>query len=258
MLNKTDLATVNGLDMYYEIHGTGEPLVILHGAYMSIPLMGDIIPRLAAKHQVIAVELQGHGRTADIDRPFSYETMADDVAGLMAKLNIQQADIFGYSMGGGVALQLAMRHPETVKRLVIASASYTTDCYPPGFMEFFETMTLDMITGTIFEADYKRLAPHPENFPQLFEKLVEFDRKPFTWSEEAIQAIQSPTLLIMGDADIITLEYGVKLIRLLGGGKNGDIDGLPESQLAILPGTTHIGVISRVDWLDSMITEFLG
>jgi pimeloyl-ACP methyl ester carboxylesterase len=220
--------------------------------------MGEIVPRLAATRQVIAVELQGHGRTADImDRPFSYEQMADDVAALMVEIEVEQADIFGFSMGGGVALQIAIRHPEIVDRLVLASAGYNSDAYYPGFFEMVDTITPDMFVGTPIVTDYEALSPHPENFPLLVEKLVQFDSVPLDWSAEDIQAIVSPTLIIIGDSDSVRPEHAVDMFRLRGGGVDGELAGLPNAQLAVLPATTHIGVLFRVDWLDPMITEFL-
>jgi pimeloyl-ACP methyl ester carboxylesterase len=253
-------ASVNDLDMYYEIHGadTGTPLVVLHGAYMSIPLMGDFITRLADTRQVIAVELQGHGRTADIpDRPFSYEQLADDVAALMDEIGVEQADIFGYSLGGNTALQLAIRHPERVRKLVVASAAYNTGAYHPGFFEMVETITPELFAGSPVEADYMQLAPNPDYFPRLVEKLVQLERDTEDWPAEDIQGIESPTLIILGDSDSIRPEHAVDMFRLRGGGVNGDLTGLPNAQLAVLPATTHIGVLFRADWLIPMISEFL-
>ncbi len=255
---QTGYADVNGLRMYYEIHGAGEPLVVLHGAYMSINLMGEFVQRLAETRQVIAVELQGHGRTADIiDRPFSYEQLADDVAALMEEVGVEQADIFGYSMGGNTALQLAIRHPERVRKLVVASAAYNTDAYHPGFFEMVETITPELFAGSPVETDYRALAPNPEYFPTLVEKLVQLERDTQDWPAEDIQGIESPTLIIIGDSDAVRPEHAVDLFRLRGGGVNGDLTGLPNAQLAVLPATTHLGVLFRVDWMIPMITEFL-
>ena len=174
-------AEVNGLEMYYEIHGTGRPLVLLHGAYMTIEAMGEVVPELARTRQVIAVELQGHGRTADIDRPLSYEQMADDTAALLRHLGIEQADIFGFSMGGGVALQVAIRHPDLVRKLVVASASYTSDGMQPELLEMVPTITPETFAGSPMEAAYQELAPNPEDFPTLVEKLKRLDMTPFAW-----------------------------------------------------------------------------
>src|SRR5215218_1103772 len=254
--------SVNDLEMYYEIHGTGQPLVMLHGAYMTIETMGEILPSLAESRQVIAVELQGHGRTADIDRPLTYEQMADDVAALIGYLGIEQADVFGYSMGGGVALQVAVRHPEVVRKLVVASASYTSDGMYPELLVMIPTIAPEVFAGSPIEEAYLRTAPNPEDFPNLVAKLKQLDMTPYTWPPEDIRGISAPTLLIIGDSDAIRPEHAVELFRLLGGGVMGDLTGLPKSQLAVLPGTTHIappglGVLDRADWLVAMIVAFL-
>lgn len=255
---QTGYADVNGLQLYYEIHGAGEPLLVLHGAYMSIPLMGELITRLAETRQVIAIELQGHGRTADIpDRPFSYEQLADDVAALMGAIGVEQADIFGYSLGANTGLQLAIRHPELVRKLVLASASYNTSAFHPGYFEMVETITPELFAGTPVETDYRQLAPNPDGFATLVEKLVQLERDTPDWPAEDIQGIKSPMLIIIGDSDSVRPEHAVDIFRLRGGGVNGDLSGLPNSQLAVLPATTHIGVIFRVDWMMPMMTEFL-
>ncbi len=255
-------APVNGLEMYYEVHGTGQPLVVLHGAYMTIGTMGEIVPGLAETRRVIAVELQGHGRTADVDRPLTYEQMADDVAALIGHLGIEQADVFGYSMGGGAALQVAVRHPEVVRKLVVASASYTSDGMHPELLEMIPTITPEVFAGSPIEEAYLRTAPNPDDFPNLVAKLKQLDMEPFAWPPEDIREIAAPTLLIIGDSDAIRLEHAVELFRLLGGGVMGDLTGLPKSQLAVLPGTTHFvppgfAVLDRADWLVSMIGGFL-
>ncbi len=254
----TGYVDVNGLHMYYEIHGTGEPLVVLHGAYMAIPTFGELLPRLAENRQVIAVELQGHGRTADIeDRPFSYEQLADDVAALMGEIGVENADIFGYSMGANTALQLAIRHPEVVRRLVVASGNFNKTAFHPGFFEMVDTLTPEMFAGSPPEVDYMQLAPKPENFPLLVEKLIQLEKDMLDRPAEDIQNIAAPTLLIYGDADAVRLEHAVEMFRLRGGGVNGDVTGIPNAQLAVFPATTHIGVLFRVDWLVSMTNEFL-
>lgn len=253
---------VNGLEMYYEVHGTGEPLVVLHGAYMTIDMMGEIVPSLAQTRQVIAVELQGHGHTADIDRPLSYKQMADDVAALLRYLEIEVADVFGYSMGGGVALQTAVRHPKVVRKLVVASASYTSDGAYPELLEMIPTITPEMFSGSPIEEAYLEVAPNPADFPNLVAKLKQLDMEPFAWPSEDIRGIAAPTLLVVGDSDAIRPEHAVEMFRLLGGGVMGDLAGLPKSQLAVLPGTTHFippgfGILDRGDWLVPMIGGFL-
>src|ERR671917_1448476 len=260
--SRGNYAEVNGLNMYYEIHGTGQPLVVLHGAYMTIDAMGEVVPELAKTRQVIAVELQGHGRTADVDRSLTYEQMADDTAALLRHLGIERADIFGYSMGAGASLQLAIRHPEAVRRLVLASVSYTSEGMHPELVEMIPTITPEVFAGTPIEEEYLRTAPNPDDFPTLVAKLKRLDMEPFAWPPEDIRGIAAPTLLIVGDSDAIRLEHVVELFRLLGGGVMGDLAGLPKSQLAVLPGTTHFippgsGVLDRADWLLAIILPFL-
>lgn len=259
---KGDYAKVNGLKMYYEVHGSREPLVLLHGAYMIIDGFGEILPALAETRQVIAVELQAHGRTADIDRPITYEQMADDVAALLEHLGIDKTDVFGYSMGGGVALQVAIRHPEVVRKLVVASASYASEGAHPELLEMMPSITPEAFAGSPLEADYVRTAPNPDDFPTLVAKLKQLDMQPFAWPPEDIRGIAAPTLLIVGDSDAVRLEHAVEMFRLLGGGVMGDLAGLPKSRLAVLPGTTHFippgsGLLDRADWLVSMSSEFL-
>ena len=240
---QTGYAPVNGLQMYYEIHGTGEPLVLLHGAFGAIDLWGPILTTLAENHQVIAVELQGHGHTADIiDRPLSYEQMADDVAALMDHLTIEQADIVGYSMGGTTGLQLAIRHQERVRKLVAISPNYRSDGYYPELLAGLQQMTPAIFVGTPHEAAYLRHAPHPEDFPVLVEKQKVLPQA-FAFAEEDVAGITAPTLLIYGDSDVIRPEHAVALFRLLGGGVPGGLVSLPSSQLAILPGMTHATIV---------------
>ncbi len=254
---ETGYAAVNDLSMYYEIYGAGEPLIVLHGAYMSIPIMSEFIQQFAQSRQVIAVELQGHGRTADADRPLSYEQMADDVAAMMQEIGIAQADFFGYSLGGGVALQVAIRHPAMAGRLAVASMPFNTDGYHPGMIDMIQTITPEMFAGSPIEESYVSLAPNPDDFPTLVEKLVQLDSEIQDWSPESIQAIESPTLLIFGDSDIVRLEHVVEMFQLRGGNVNGDLAGLPSAQLAVIPGATHTSVLNQVDLLAPIITAFL-
>jgi pimeloyl-ACP methyl ester carboxylesterase len=250
-------ADVNDLEMYYEVHGTGFPLVVLHGAFMTIGAMGAFVSALAGARQVIAVELQGHGHTADVDRPLSYEQMADDVAGLIRHLGVERADVFGYSMGGGAALQLAIRHPELLRKLVVASTSSTSDGAHPEVWEGIEQITPELFAGTPWKVEYDRVAPHPDAFPTLVEKMKQLDLQPFAWPPEEIRAISAPTMVVIGDSDGTTPEHAVELFRLRGGGVFGDLAGLPSARLAVLPGTTHVGLIGRANWLVPMIDEFL-
>jgi len=253
----TGYADVNGQSIYYEQHGSGDPVVVLHGAYMSTESMRPLIDRLAEDRQVIAFDFQGHGRTADIDRPLTYEGMADDAAALMQALNVARADVFGYSMGGGVAYQLAIRHPERVRRLAAAAATYRTEGMYPELVEMIGQMTPETFAGSPWEAEYKRIAPNPEDFPKLVQKLVALDTTPQNWSAEDMRAIAAPTLVISGDADIVRPEHSVEIFRLRGGGPSADFMSASMAELAILPGTTHLGVFARTDLLASMVTAFL-
>jgi pimeloyl-ACP methyl ester carboxylesterase len=249
---------VNGLTMYYEIHGTGQPLVLLHGAFSAIGTsFGKLLPELAKTRQVIAFEMQAHGHTADIDRPLSMGQMADDTAAALQQLGIEKADFFGYSMGAAVALQVAIRHPELVRKLVLASATYRLDGIHPGLMEGLENMKPEMMFGSPWHEEYMRIAPRPDDFATLFAKKTQMDRGIKDLPAEVIKAIKAPTLLIIGDSDIIRPEHAVEMFRLLGGGVMGDMAGLPNSQLAVLPGTTHVTLVYRADLLLPIIPPFL-
>jgi pimeloyl-ACP methyl ester carboxylesterase len=252
-----DRIEVNGMRMYYEVSGTGEPLIVLHGAYMNIPAMGEIIPTLAETHKVYALELQGHGRTTDIDRPITSPNLADDVAVFMDRVGLEQADVFGYSMGAAAGLQLAIRHPEKVSKLVVASVAYDSDGFQPAFYEFLPQMSPEMFAGTPMEEGYKKLAPDPEGFRALVEKLIALEAVPMHW-EADVKKLQLPVLVIAGDADVVTLEHTVKLFRLLGGGGMGDMgQPLPAARLAILPASSHTTVIDQPELLRALIEPFL-
>jgi pimeloyl-ACP methyl ester carboxylesterase len=250
-------ASVNGLEMYYEIQGTGDPLVVIHGSFMSIESMGDIVPRLAETRQVIAVELQGHGRTGDIDRALSPDLMADDVAALLQELEIEQADIFGYSLGGAVALHMAIRHPEMVRKLVVVSANYTLEGWYPELAGFMETMSPDIFAGSPIETEYKSLAPDPDGLPNLVSKIQQLATNLQAIPDESIQAITAPSLIMVGDSDNVRPEHALDLFKLLGGGVPGDLVGLPSSQLAVIPGATHTSILSCVEVLVALTVEFL-
>jgi pimeloyl-ACP methyl ester carboxylesterase len=251
--------SVNGLEMYYEIHGTGQPLVLLHGAFSAIGTsFGELLPSLAERRQVIAFEMQAHGRTADIDRPLSYEQMADDTAAALEQLGIEKADFFGYSMGAFIALQIAIRHPDVVRKLVLASVTYNLGGVHPGLMEGLADMKPEMMYGSPWHEEYTRIAPNPEDFATLFAKKTQMDRNLKDVPAEFIESIEAPTLLIIGDSDLVRPEHAVEMFRLLGGGVFGDTPaGLPSSQLAVLPGTSHVTLVSRADLLLSIIPPFL-
>lgn len=249
-------AATNGLDTYYEVHGNGAPVVVLHGAYMSTTSMRPLVDRLAEDRKVLVMDLQGHGRTGDADRPITYEGLADDVDALMATLDLARADVFGYSMGGGVAWQLAIRHPDRIRRLAVASASIDRDGVYPELWEQMEEITPEAFAGTPWEAEYQAVAPDPDAFPTLVEKLVALDSRPFDWPEDAIRAVEAPTLVISGDADIVRPEHSVEIFRLRGGGPSADFMAPSSSELAILPGTTHLGVIEQTGLLADLLERF--
>jgi pimeloyl-ACP methyl ester carboxylesterase len=252
-------ANVNGLKMYYEIHGRGKPLVLIHGAF-SQPRTDfpRLIPHWARTREVIAVDLQGHGHTADVDRPLTYRQMGDDVVALLKQLNITNADFFGYSMGGGVALDIAIHHPEVVRKTVdMGGPMYRATGFHPDLMKLEATLTADMMDGTPWKASYDSVAPNKSDFPKLVAKIKTLDTQFAGWSPAEIQAIKTPMMLIVGDADAVRLEHVVEFFHLLGGGVEGDLHPIPAAQLAVLPGTNHQLIVSRTDWLASMTDAFL-
>lgn len=255
----TGYVQANGLSMYYEVHGAGDPVVVLHGAYMTTDMMLPLVERLAESRKVYVLDLQGHGRTADIDRPIRYETMADDVDAFMAALDLPRADIVGYSMGGGVALQLAIRHPDRIRRMTAAAAGFRKDALYPELHEMFAQMTPQSFAGTPWEKAYKDVAPNPENFETLVEKLLDLDTHIDDWPEADIASIAAPVQVLSGDADVIRPEHSVRLFRLVGGGpvKPYFMEASAD-ELAILPGTTHLGIMERLDLVVPMVEAFLG
>lgn len=262
ILPRTGYAPVNGLQMYYEIRGIprddGPPLLVLHGALATIDMFGDLVPLLARRRQVIAIEQQGHGRTADIDRPLRYEQMADDTAALLDVLDVDRVDVFGFSMGGGVAWQLVVRHPERVRKLVSGSASpIRAHAHEMAAGSLETTFSPEIFAGTPIEAEYRRVAPHPDAFAVLVRKVADLTMSAEDMPAEAIEQVTAPTMIVIGDADIIRPEGAAELFRLRGGGVPGDYAGLPPARLAVLPGTTHMTAPMRTAWLRSMIGEFL-
>lgn len=251
-------ASVNGLDMYHEIHGEGPPLVLLHGALSATGTsFGTMLPGLARSRQVIAVEQQAHGRTADIDRPLTIEQMAEDTVALLRHLGVEPADLFGYSVGAAIAFQIAIRHADRVRKLVTASLTYDMSGLHPGLLDGIESLRPELLVGTPWQEEYARIAPNPDGWATLVEKVKQLDGSFGGWTAEQVRSVQAPTLLIIGDSDIVRPEHAVELFRLLGGGLEGDSAGLPRSQLAVLPGTTHVSLLKRGAWLVPMVHEFL-
>jgi len=251
---------VGALELYCERHGDGHPLVLLHGAFGTIEsCFADLVPALARNFEVIAVELQGHGRTRDIGRPLAYQDMAADLAVLLEALRIPRAYVAGYSMGGAVALQLALDRPELVGRLVcFGGASFAPGGIYPQYTAALETFDPHQLDGSRWHEAYRRVAPDPDAWTSLVVKVNELDRSGTpSWPRARLEALQAPTLLINGDSDIVRPEHAVQMFRLLGGGVPGDPAGMRQAQLALLPGTSHEGILDRVEWLSSMITPFL-
>jgi pimeloyl-ACP methyl ester carboxylesterase len=262
----TGYAQVNGVRMYYEVHGPERapehsPVLLLHGAYMSSGDFGPLLTALARRRRVVVPDLQGHGRTEDADRPMTYEGFADGAAALLAHLRIPQADVVGFSMGGAAALRLAIRHPDVVRTLTVISASHGSAGMQQELLDLIPTITPEMFAGTPMEESYRAVAPDPDAFPVLVEKLKTLDETPFDWAAD-VPGISVPSLVVVGDADAVRVEHAVELFRLLGGGAMGDLAGLSRARLAVLPGSTHFmppgsGVLDRLDWLLPMLADFL-
>jgi pimeloyl-ACP methyl ester carboxylesterase len=255
---KTGYAPVNGLKMYYEIHGQGDPVVLLHGAFMTITNnWTEMIAQLSKGRQVIAVEMQGHGRTADINRDFSYENLADDIAALLDYLKIKQADVLGYSMGGGVAMQLAIRHPERVRKVVSISAVYRSDGFVKEGIEALPRLEARMFIGSPIETEYKKLSPTPDQFETFVKHVVQLASKPYNFGAEGLKATKAPMLFVHGDADGVRLDYIAEVFHLKGGEVHGDMRPRSESRLAILPDTTHVTLMNKTDVIVPMVNDFL-
>jgi pimeloyl-ACP methyl ester carboxylesterase len=248
-------APVNGLRMYYEIHGAPRtdaqpPLVLLHGGGSTIETsFAELLPLLSRDRQVIAFDQQGHGRTADIlDRPFTFEQSADDAVALLDHLKIDRADFYGFSNGGTIVLQIARRHPQRVRKLVAASAIVNKNGMPPEFWAGMRNATLASMPKELRDA-YARVAPHPEQLQSFHDKSVRRMLEFEDWSPQDVAAIRAPTLVVVGDRDVVRPEHAVEMYRLL-----------PHAQLAILPGTDHEAVVMRADraqWQCAIIEAFL-
>jgi len=257
-------ASVNGLDLYYEIHGSGDPVILLPGAFMTVEAMGALVPQLAATRQVIGVELQGHGHTADSDRALRWEWLADDIAALMRHLNLAQADLFGFSLGGGVALRLAIQYPEMARKLALASTAFRRDGWYPETLAGMAAIDAEAFKATPIYQGYLQTSPRPDAWPDFVGKMRQLLSEDYDWTQ-GVAALKTPVLIAVGDADGLRLAHAVEMFGLLGGGKaDGDLAGLSPSRLAALPFTTHVGwappkrgILTRADLLAPMITEFL-
>lgn len=255
----TGYAPINGLEMYYEMRGEGgTPLVLLHGSFMTIDLnWSELLPILAEGRQVIAVEMQAHGRTADIDREPTLEHFADDVAALLDHLGIDRADILGYSMGGAIAVHVAIRHPEVLRKLVVVSSPFRPDGWLPEVGADIKSVTAELLESSPLGDAYLAVAPNPDGFAAMVERIRMVDMVSASPSDDEVQAITAPVLIVTGDADGIRLEHTIEMFRLLGGGIFGDYAGVPPSRLAILPGQTHVGLMMQTEALARLIVPFL-
>jgi pimeloyl-ACP methyl ester carboxylesterase len=244
--------------MYYEIHGSGEPVVLLHGAFMTITNnWTGWIDELSKTRKVIAVEMQGHGRTADIDRDISGANLADDVAALLDYLKIPRADLIGYSMGGGVAMECAIRHPDKVRKVVVISSTFRRDGMVKEARGAIPKLTAEAFKGSPIDAEYKKLSPTPNGFPDFVKHLIAMASKPDDVGADKLKATKAPMFFIHGDADGIRLEHIAEMFRLKGGEIHGDMRPRSESRLAILPDTTHVTLMQRMPVIVPMVNDFL-
>lgn len=253
----TGYAPVNGLKMYYEVHGSGDPVVLLHGSFMTITNnWTQWISELSKTRKVIAIEMQGHGRTADIDREFSYENLADDVAALLDHLKIPSADLIGYSMGGGVAMQCAIRHPEKVRKVVSISARFRQDGFVREGLDAISKLAPELFAGSPIEAEYKKLSPTPDEFPNFVKRVIAMALKPFDFGADKLKATKAPMFFIHGDADGVRLEHIAEMFRLKGEEIYGDLRPRSASRLAVLPNTTHVTLMERMPVIVPMVNDF--
>jgi pimeloyl-ACP methyl ester carboxylesterase len=252
--SETGYAKVNGLEMYYEVHagpeaGAERPLVLLHGGVLTIDLsFSAVLPALARSRRVVAVEFQAHGRTADIDRDISVEGLASDVVALLDELGIQQADLFGFSLGGLTALEVAVRHPERVGRLVLGSTPFTQDGYHDEIRtpDFTSPRMPGQADFEQMSEAYARIAPHPERFQELLAKSTAAATAALPWTPDDLRGLTAPTLLVIGDTDFVRIEHAAEMHRLI-----------PGSELAVLPATTHMQLTRRTSLLLPLLDEFL-
>jgi pimeloyl-ACP methyl ester carboxylesterase len=252
-------ASIGDLRMYYEVHGpdTGRPLVLLHGSLSGIePDFGGLIPVLAGDRRVIAVEQQAHGHTADVDRPLRVDQMAADTTALLRQLGAQQVDVLGFSTGAAVALDMGLSEPDLVHKLVLVSPMYDPAGMQPGLLEGLAGLQPEMLHGTPFHEYYLAAAPRPDDFAALVEKNKDLQLHYPKHPPATVESLTPPVLLVTGDSDVVRIEHVTEFFRLLGGAVNGDIVGLPRSRLAVLPATTHIGVMQRPE-LHSIVPAFL-
>lgn len=255
---KSGYANVNGQKVYYETHGEGKPLILLHGAYMTIGLnWGQMIPELSKTRKVIALEMQGHGHTAWTNRPLSYDALADDVDKIMQFLKVDSADVIGYSFGGTIAYALAMKYPKRVKKLVIISSTYKYQGWQKEVRDVLATMQPEFLTNTPLKGEYAKISPDSTQWNAFVSGMIEFDKKDFNLGDDKIKNIKSPTLLISGDNDGIDKEILIQTYKQLGGTTFSDMTGVPKSHLAIVPGQGHVSLMMDQENILKLVNKFL-
>lgn len=258
---------INGLSLYHEVYGDlsdagPPPLLLIPGAFMASTSMRSWVTAFAGRRPVIVFDQQGHGRTADTSRPMSYEQFADDAASLLQALGVERADVMGYSQGGGVALQLALRHPALVGRLVTMSATYHRDGWYPVVMKAISGMSAAMLAGTPVEAAFREHTPDPAAFDAYLEKMKALNGNDQEISDEQMRSIAAPTMVVVGDADGVKPEHAVSMFKLRGGGDEeaaatGMLQTSPAARLVILPAMSHIGISGQAEVLVPMVNAFL-
>ncbi|EFK35163.1 Dihydrolipoyllysine-residue acetyltransferase component of acetoin cleaving system [Chryseobacterium gleum] len=256
--SESGYAPVNGIKVYYEVYGNGKPLVLLHGAFMTIDMnWGELIPELSKTRKVIAVELQGHGHTPFSERKLSHAVLASDVTKIMDYLKIDKADVAGYSFGGEVAYQLAIQSPERLNNLVIISSTYKSSGWLPEVNKAFEGMKPDLFTNSPLHTAYTAVAPDKTKWTKFLEQMMASAGKPFDLGDDNISKIPVPVLIIAGDNDGLDKTELSKTYKLLGGGVSADMGAMPKSQLAIVPGQSHVTVMMQTATILSYLNNFL-
>jgi pimeloyl-ACP methyl ester carboxylesterase len=260
---KSGHAAVNGVNYYYAVYGTGEPLLLLHGGFGQIEMFGPNLTQLAQSRQVIGIDLQGHGRTSLGDREISLADMGNDMAGVLKKLGYDKVDVLGYSMGGGVAFQFAAQHPEMVRRLVLVSTPFSQDGFFPEMLPQQAALggaMAEQMKGTLIYKSYVAIAPHPEDFPKLLDQMGAYMRKSYDWSAD-VKKLTMPVMLIYGDSDMFRPEHEVKFYQLLGGGLKDagwQREHMSQNRLAILPNLTHYEIGAAPKMADTALPVLNG
>jgi pimeloyl-ACP methyl ester carboxylesterase len=249
---------VNGIKVYYEVYGTGKPIVLLHGAFMTIEgNWGQLIPELSKTRKVIAIEMQGHGHTQFSDRKFALATMASDVAGVMDHLKVDSADVVGYSMGGSVAYQLAITSPKRVTKLVIISSTYKSTGWRPEVLDAFKGMKPELFADSPMKTAYDAVAPDKTKWTKFIEQVLNFVKEPFNMGDNNIAKLPMPVLLISGDNDGLDKVELMRTYQLLGGGIPADMAPMPKSHLAVVPSQSHVSLMMQTKTILGYLNGFL-